>query len=57
MFFFFFSFSFIAVSVVVKGKQMVEVLNLLNIKCAVFGNHEFGMLQPGVGGGGGGGGI
>lgn len=30
------------VSVVMKGKQMVPVLNSLDIKCAVYGNHDFG---------------
>lgn len=31
-----------AVSVVMKGEQMVPVLNSLNIQCAVYGNHDFG---------------
>jgi 5'-nucleotidase len=32
----------IAVSVVMKGEQMVPVLNFLDIQCAVYGNHDFG---------------
>ena len=31
-----------AVSVVMKGEQMVPVLNSLDIQCAVYGNHDFG---------------
>ena len=31
------------VSTFTKGEQMVPVLNALDIDCAVFGNHEFGM--------------
>lgn len=34
--------SLCAVSVVMKGEQMVPVLNALDIKCAVYGNHDFG---------------
>lgn len=30
------------VSVVMKGEQMVPVLNSLDIQCAVYGNHDFG---------------
>ena len=37
-------FVFDAVSVVMKGEQMVPVLNSLDVKCAVYGNHEFGMF-------------
>ncbi len=33
---------FPAVSVVMKGEQMVPVLNALDIQCAVYGNHDFG---------------
>ena len=33
------------VSVVMKGEQMVPVLNSLDIQCAVYGNHDFGELQ------------
>ena len=32
----------VAVSVVMKGEQMVPVLNALDIECAVYGNHDFG---------------
>ena len=31
-----------SVSTVVKGKQMVSVLNAMNITCACYGNHDFG---------------
>ncbi len=44
----------LAVSVVMKGEQMVPVLNKLGIHCAVYGNHDFGKCvgsgQRGVGG-------
>ena len=33
---------FFSVSTVVKGKQMVSVLNAMNITCACYGNHDFG---------------
>lgn len=34
-------------STVVKGKQMVPILNALEVKCAVVGNHDldFGVEQ------------
>ena len=38
----FFVFVVFVVSVVMKGEQMVPVLNLLDIQCAVYGNHDFG---------------
>ncbi len=38
------SLSFFLVSHVLKGKQMVPVLNAMGIHCAVYGNHEFGRL-------------
>ena len=31
----------IAVSTFTKGEQMVPVLNKLDVRCAVFGNHDF----------------
>ncbi|KAK2182231.1 hypothetical protein NP493_362g02095, partial [Ridgeia piscesae] len=30
-------------SAVTKGEQMVPILKALDVKCAVFGNHDFGM--------------
>ena len=35
------------VSMVVKGKQMIEVLNNCQIACACLGNHDFGKLSLG----------
>lgn len=34
----------VTVSVVMKGEQMVPVLNSLGIQCAVYGNHDFGKV-------------
>jgi len=33
----------IVVSTYTKGSHMVPVLNALNVQCAVYGNHDFGM--------------
>ena len=30
------------VSTFTKGEQMVPVLNKLDVRCAVYGNHDFG---------------
>ncbi len=32
----------LAVSTFTKGEQMIPVLNMLDTRCAVFGNHDFG---------------
>ena len=32
-------------SSVTSGKQMIPVLNALNVNIAVFGNHDFGKFQ------------
>jgi len=34
---------FIVVSTYTKGSHMVPILNALNVQCAVYGNHDFGM--------------
>lgn len=34
-----------AVSTFTKGEQMVPVLNDVGTMCAVFGNHDFGMVN------------
>ena len=34
----------IVVSTFTKGEQMVPVLNKLDVRCAVYGNHDFGKL-------------
>lgn len=34
---------FIAVSTYTKGFHMVPILNALNVQCAVYGNHDFGI--------------
>ena len=34
----------LAVSSVTGGKQMIPILNALNVNIAVFGNHDFGEL-------------
>ena len=33
----------VAVSTYTKGSHMVPILNALNVQCAVYGNHDFGM--------------
>ena len=33
---------FLPVSSVTGGKQMIPILNALNVNIAVFGNHDFG---------------
>ena len=38
----FINLSFFSVSTFTKGEQMVPVLNKLDVRCAVFGNHDFG---------------
>ena len=34
--------TFTTVSTFTKGEQMVPVLNKLDVRCAVYGNHDFG---------------
>ena len=33
------------VSTFTKGEQMVPVMNKLDVRCAVYGNHDFGKRQ------------
>ena len=35
--------SFISVSTITKGEQMLPVLEMCQVQCALFGNHEFGI--------------
>ena len=36
---------FLVVSVVTEGRQMIPVLNSLNVSVALYGNHDFGKEQ------------
>ena len=38
----------LSVSSVTGGKQMIPILNALNVHVAVFGNHDFGKCYVGL---------